>query len=157
VINPAGNLDPAVWERLAFGERVTLPDQGLGMLHHVHANDVAQLFQLAAESPERSAGNAFFAVSPRALTLRGFAEAAAGWFGREAELDYIPLGEYASAVGEMNAQITTDHVSHSHAMSIEKASRMLGYAPAHTSLQATREAVVWLNDNGAFGRRLEFA
>ena len=52
VINPAGNLDPSVWERLAFGERVTLPDEGLGMLHHVHADDVAQLFQLAVEHPE---------------------------------------------------------------------------------------------------------
>lgn len=39
-------------------------------------------------------------------------------------------------------------------MSIEKAKLMLGYAPAHTSLQATREAVAWLNESGAFGRRL---
>lgn len=154
VINPAGNLDPAVWELLASGGRVVLPDQGLGMLHHVHANDVAQLFQLAVENPERSAGNAFFAVSPRALTLRGFAEAAAAWFGRQANLAYIPLSEYASAVGEENARVTADHVSRSHAMSIEKAKLMLGYAPAHTSLQATREAGAWLNENGAFSRRL---
>lgn len=155
VINPAGNLDPSVWERLAFGEPVTLPDEGLGMLHHVHADDVAQLFQLAVEHPE-AAGNAFFAVSPRALTLRGFAEAAAAWFGQQARLDYIPLSEYASAVGEEHARATVEHVSRSHAMSIEKAQRMLGYSPAYTSLEATREAVEWLNDHDAFGRRLQF-
>ena len=155
VINPAGNLDPSVWERLAFGEPVPLPDEGLGMLHHVHADDVAQLFQLAVEHPE-AAGNAFFAVSPRALTLRGFAEAAAAWFGQQARLDYIPLSEYASAVGEEHARATVEHVSRSHAMSIEKGQRMLGYFPAYTSLEATREAVEWLNDHGAFGRRLRF-
>lgn len=155
VINPAGNLDPSVWERLAFGEPVTLPDEGLGMLHHVHADDVAQLFQLAVEHPE-AAGNAFFAVSPRALTLRGFAEAAAAWFGQQARLEYIPLSEYASAVGEEHARATVEHVSRSHAMSIEKGQRMLGYSPAYTSLEATREAVEWLNDHDAFGRRLPF-
>lgn len=155
VINPAANLDPSVWERLAFGEPVTLPDEGLGMLHHVHADDVAQLFQLAVEHPE-AAGNAFFAVSPRALTLRGFAEAAAAWFGQQARLDYIPLSEYASAVGEEHARATVEHVSRSHAMSIEKGQRMLGYSPAYTSLEATRESVEWLNDQDAFGRRLQF-
>lgn len=155
VINPAGNLDPSVWERLAFGESVTLPDEGLGMLHHVHADDVAQLFQLAVEHPE-AAGNAFFAVSPRALTLRGFADAAAAWFGQQARLDYIPLSEYASAVGEERARATVEHVSRSHAMSIEKGQRMLGYSPAYTSLEATRESVEWLNDHDAFGRRLQF-
>ena len=42
-------------------------------------------------------------------------------------------------------------------MSIKKAGRMLGYSPAYSSLQAAREAVEWLNDNGAFARRLPFA
>ena len=82
---------------------------------------------------------------------------AAGWFGREARLGYIPLSEYASAVGEEHAQTTVEHVARSHAMSIKKAGRMLGYSPAYSSLQAAREAVEWLNDNGAFARRLPFA
>ncbi|MHA7984409.1 NAD-dependent epimerase/dehydratase family protein [Rathayibacter sp. CAU 1779] len=157
VINPAGNLDPAVWESLAFGEVLVLPDQGLGILHHVHADDVAQLFQLAVEQPDAAAGQAFFAVSPRALTLRGFARAAAGWFGRDAELEYMPLAEYASAVGPENALTTTEHVSRSQAMSDGKARRMLGYTPAYTSLAATREAVEWLDTNDRFGRRLPFS
>ncbi|WP_243065126.1 NAD-dependent epimerase/dehydratase family protein [Humibacter sp. RRB41] len=156
VINPAGNLDPLVWERLAFGERVILPDSGLGMLHHVHADDVAQLFELAVASGPDVGGNAFFAVSASALTLRGFAEAAAGWFGHTANLGYVPLAELASATSEQNAATTIEHVARSHAMSIDKARRMLGYRPAYTSLEATREAVGWLNGNGAFERRLAF-
>ncbi len=156
VINPAGNLDPEVWERLARGDRVVLPDQGLGLLNHVHADDVAQLFQLAVEHPDAASGNAFFAVAERALTLRGFAAAAAGWFGRDADLEYIPLAEYASVTAPRHAQTTIEHVSRSHVMSIDKARRTLGYSPAHTSLEATREAVEWLNEHRAFTRGLEF-
>ena len=47
VITPAGNLDPAVWTALATGQPLALPDHGLGVLHHVHADDVAQAFELA--------------------------------------------------------------------------------------------------------------
>src|SRR5262249_16346219 len=47
VITPAGNLDADVWRRLAVGEPVALPALGLGVLHHVHADDVAQAFEKA--------------------------------------------------------------------------------------------------------------
>src|SRR5215469_7923137 len=46
VITPAGNLDPAAWTALATGRPLALPDHGLGVLHHVHADDVAQAFEL---------------------------------------------------------------------------------------------------------------
>ena len=51
VITPAGNLDPDVWRRLATGEPLALPDLGLGVLHHVHADDVAQAFERALTRP----------------------------------------------------------------------------------------------------------
>jgi nucleoside-diphosphate-sugar epimerase len=41
VITPAGNLNPATWTALATGRPLALPDNGLGVLHHVHADDVA--------------------------------------------------------------------------------------------------------------------
>src|SRR4029077_15935849 len=51
VITPAGNLDPAVWTRLATGQPLPLPDNGLGVLNHVHADDVAQAFERAMSRP----------------------------------------------------------------------------------------------------------
>ena len=51
VITPAGNLDPATWTALATGRPLALPDNGLGVLHHVHADDVAQAFELALSRP----------------------------------------------------------------------------------------------------------
>src|SRR3984957_8492653 len=52
VITPAGNLDPSVWTTLATGAPLPLPDHGLGVLNHVHADDVAQAFERALTRPE---------------------------------------------------------------------------------------------------------
>lgn len=143
-INPAGNLNPAVFEKLARGEELALPDQGLGMLHHVHAADVAQAFLKSMARWNTSVGEAFHVVSPAALTLRGYAQAVASWFGREAVLKFVPWDEWKKSVSEKDAQATWDHISRSPCASIDKARRMLEYQPRYTSLEAIREAVAWL-------------
>ena len=152
IINPQGNLEASVWEKLAHGERVVLPGFGLETLHHVHADDVAQAFQLAIERGADAlaglSGQAYHVVSDRALTLRGFADAVAGWFGRSAELDFAPWDEFAAAVGPEAAATTLDHVSRSPASSIERARAELDYEPRYTSLEAAREALDWLIANG---------
>jgi nucleoside-diphosphate-sugar epimerase len=72
VITPAGNLDPAVWTRLATGQPLALPDNGLGVLNHVHADDVAQAFERAVSRPA-AIGASFHVVAEQAMTLRGLA------------------------------------------------------------------------------------
>jgi nucleoside-diphosphate-sugar epimerase len=141
VINPQGNLDVGVWERLASGAMLPLPNLGLETVHHVHADDVAQAFALAVEA-ERSEHTEFYnIVSERALTLRGYAEAAAGWFGGQASIEYVPFEEFRGRVAADDAVTSWEHVARSHSMSIQKARDELGYAPAYTSLAAVREAV----------------
>ncbi len=147
-LNPAGHFNVKVFEKLAKGEELILPDMGLATVHHVHADDVAQLFELAMTSWSQSVGESFHAVSPAAVTLRGYAEAVAGWFGREANLKYLPWDEWKKTVSEEDARATYDHVAHSPCASIEKARRLLGYAPRYSSLQGVREAVAWLIANG---------
>ena len=51
VITPVGNLDADVWRQLAVGEAVAMPALGLGVLNHVHADDVAQGFEQALARP----------------------------------------------------------------------------------------------------------
>src|SRR2546430_5042875 len=70
VITPAGNLDPAVWTRLATGRPLALPDNGLGVLNHVHADDAAQAFERAISRPA-AIGASFHVVAEQAMTLRG--------------------------------------------------------------------------------------
>lgn len=148
VVNPAGNFSLEVWERLAAGKPLTLPNFGLETVHHVHPDDVAQAFELALRSPSAAAGESFHVVSERALTLRGFAEAVAGWFGRTADLRFVPFEQFRHQTPPEHAAATWDHISRSPSMSIAKARRLLGYAPRYTSLQAVAEAVRWLQSDG---------
>ena len=147
-LNPAGHFNPKVFEALASGGELTLPDWGLATVHHVHADDVAQAFELALAHWSQAVGESFHVVSPQALTLRGYAEAVAGWFGREANLKYAPWAEWKQTVSEEEASATYDHIAHSPCASIDKARQRLGYAPRYSSLQAVREALAWLIAHG---------
>ena len=147
-INPAGNLDLDVYRRLATGEQVALPNLGMETLHHVHADDVAQSFTAAMTNRSVAVGESFHVVSPAALTLRGFAEAVAGWYGREADLAFLPWDQWRSTVEPGAAQATWDHIAHSPNSSIAKAVRLLDYRPRYSSLEAVREALEWLAARG---------
>ena len=147
VITPAGNLDPDVWRRLATGEPLPLPDLGLGVLHHVHADDVAQAFERALTRPA-AIGSSFHAVSEQAMTLRGLAAGVAAWFGREPVLEFVEWAEFERRVGAEHAGATREHVGRSIAASIDRARGVLGYAPRYSSLQALHEALRWLAANG---------
>jgi nucleoside-diphosphate-sugar epimerase len=147
-LNPAGHFNPAVFARLARGEELLLPNLGLETVHHVHADDVAQAFAQAIANRSSALGESFHVVSPAALTLRGYAEAVAGWFGRAARLRYLPWEEWRATVPEAEAAATWDHIAHSPNCSIAKARRLIDYQPRHSSLQAVRESVGWLIDQG---------
>lgn len=147
-LNPAGHFNTSVFETLARGEELALPNLGMETVHHVHADDVAQAFVRALANWGASVGESFHVVSPQALTLRGYAEAVAGWFGQEAYLSFLPWDEWKSGVSEGDAAGTWDHIAHSPNCSIEKARRLLGYRPRYSSLQAVRESVGWLIENG---------
>jgi nucleoside-diphosphate-sugar epimerase len=116
-------------------------------VHHVHAQDVAQAFWQAIFHWGQAVGESFHVVSPKALTLRGYAEAMAKWFGAEANLSYLPWEQWKETVSEAEAAATWDHIAHSPNCSIKKARRLLDYQPRYTSLQAVQEAVTWLIDN----------
>jgi nucleoside-diphosphate-sugar epimerase len=147
VITPAGNLDPAVWTRLATGEPLALPDHGLGVLHHVHADDVAQAFELALSRPA-AIGDSFHVVAAQAMTLRGLAAGVAGWFGREPVLDFVDWAEFERRGGAEHAQVTREHTFRSITASIDRARETLGYAPRYTSLDSLHEALTWLVADG---------
>jgi nucleoside-diphosphate-sugar epimerase len=147
-INPAGNLDLDVYRRLAEGDEVALPNLGMETLHHVHADDVARSFTAAMAGRAVAVGESFHVVSPAALTLRGFAEAVAGWYGREANLAFLPWEEWRGTVEPAAADLTWDHIAHSPNSGIAKAARLLDHRPRYSSLEAVREALEWLAVNG---------
>ena len=147
VITPAGNLDPSVWTHLATGKPLPLPDHGLGVLHHVHADDVAQAFERALSRPA-AIGSSFHVVAEQSMTLRGLAAGVARWFGQEPALEFVSWPEFEQLVGAEHAQATREHTFRGITASIARAKAVLGYAPRYSSLAALREALAWLVANG---------
>lgn len=146
-LNPAGHFNPEIFGRLARGDLVALPNLGMETVHHVHADDVAQVFSLAIANRNSAIGESFHAVSPAALTLRGYAEAMAAWFGQPVNLTFLPWAEWQRTTSPDDARAAWDHIAHSPNCSIAKAQRLLGYQPRYSSLQGVQEAVRWLIDH----------
>jgi nucleoside-diphosphate-sugar epimerase len=146
VITPAGNLDPDVWRRLATGEPLALPALGLGVLHHVHADDVAQAFERALTRPA-AIGLSVHVAAEQAMTCRGLAAGVAGWFGREPVLDLLDWTDFEERVGPAHAGATRDHIERSITASVDRARSVLGYAPRFSALEALRDSLRWLVDN----------
>jgi nucleoside-diphosphate-sugar epimerase len=147
-IGPLGNLDPGVWHALSSGTEVAIPGLGTELMHHVHADDVAQAFQAAVEHRDAAAGESFNVVASSALTVRGFAEIAAGWFGQSALLRTVGWEEFRAQTTPEFAEQSWEHLVRSHYAAIDKARSLLGFAPAYEPEAAVLEAVRWLIDHG---------
>src|SRR6266550_934993 len=140
-VNPAGHFNPDVFTHIAHGELLELPNEGMETVHHVHADDVAQAFELALSHADDAVGESFHVVSPAPLTLRAYAEAMFEHFGQRPRLEFLPWEEWRQTVTEDEAAATWDHIAHSPHGSIAKARQRLGYAPRYTSLEAVIESV----------------
>ena len=147
-INPAGNFNVEVFANLAAGREVLLPNLGMETLHHVHAADVASAFVRAVKRRDDAVGVSFHVTSSGAVTLRGYAERIAAYFGREPILRFLPWEEWRTHFAEKDARTTWDHIARSPHCSIEKARSLLGYEPRYGSMDAVEESVSWLVRNG---------
>lgn len=148
-IDPQGSRDGVgVYEKLARGEPVYLPDQGTATIHHVHGDDVAQLFERAMTSRGVALGESFSAVAPHAMSLIGCCRAVAAMLGREPNLIFVPLAEMTKHVGERSAAIIREHVTHSPCASIEKGRTLLGYQPRYTIEEIFAESLDYLMESG---------
>jgi nucleoside-diphosphate-sugar epimerase len=150
-LNPAGNFNPGLFADLASGNEIALPNFGRETVHHVHADDVAQAFVKAMANWSNAVGESFHVVSPAAVTLAGYAESVASWYGQEARIRFLPWEEWRASVSDKEAKITWDHIARSPNCSIRKAQRLLDYQPRYRSLEAVRESVSWLFANGVIG------
>jgi nucleoside-diphosphate-sugar epimerase len=143
-IGPLGNLDPTVWHALSAGRPLKVPGSGTEMMHHVHADDVAQAFEKAVEHRDSAAGEDFNIVAPTALSVRGYAEIAASWFGHAATLESVSWEQFRELTTPEYADSSWGHLHRSHCFTIEKARTLLGYAPRYEPEQAVLESLRWL-------------
>lgn len=145
---PRGNSDPSVFSLVARGEELILPNLGLEMVHHVHADDVAQWIIRAIDNRAATVGEVFNTVSEQAVTLRGYAEAVYKWFGKEPRLSFAPMDKWLDGLDDEFRENSRGHVIRSSCHSIEKSRKRLGYSPRYTSLEAVHESVLALIETG---------
>ena len=147
-INPQANANPDVFSQIARGEELVLPNLGLEMVHHVHADDVAQWIIRAIEQRAASIGEIFNTVSAHALTLRGYAEAMYRWFEQESRLSFAPFDQWKLVLTESDAHSSWGHIMRSSCVSIEKSRQRLGYQPRFSSLESIQQSVKALIASG---------
>jgi nucleoside-diphosphate-sugar epimerase len=148
-VDPQGTRNgTAVYQKLATGQPITLPNQGVSTLAHVHGDDVGQVFQLAIEHRTAAVGESFSATAPYALMLKACAETVARYFGQTANLEYRPLEEMDHVVDAEAYRIMCENVRYSPCCSIEKAQRVLGYSPRYTTEQIYGECLEYLLETG---------
>jgi nucleoside-diphosphate-sugar epimerase len=144
-----GNLDETVFQRIAEGAEITLPNFGLETLHHVHAEDVAQVFMRAIEHRNRAIGESFHAVSAESITLAAYAKAMYRWFGKEPQIRFLPWEEWRALQNHKDyLEASYLHIARSSCYSIEKARHLIGYAPKHTILETLEESVAGMVRRG---------
>ena len=125
-INPQGNLDFSVFEKIKKGEKIVLPYNGLSTIQHIHSYDLARIIIATINKQEVSNGQAFIAVAEKAMTLRAITEKTFEYFNQTPNIEYLEWEDFKKAVGDQNALVTLDHVSHSPCCTVEKAKRLLG-------------------------------
>ncbi len=146
-LGPVANFSPEVWWNLSAGLPVGVPGSGAELIHHVHADDVAQGFERAIACRDAASGEDFHVVAATALNVRGYATHAAGWFGQQAMLQSVSWDEFRAVATPEEANDSWEHLTRSHCLSIAKAQTLLGYAPRYEPDEAVLESIRWLIEN----------
>ncbi|NLR31556.1 NAD-dependent epimerase/dehydratase family protein [Levilactobacillus tujiorum] len=148
IINPEGNQNSQVFQDIADGKQITLPNFGMETLHHVHASDVAQQFVDAVQHRNQALGESFHAVSSNSITLYGYAQLMYHFFHQEAKIDFLPWPDW---VAKLDSPVDSDktyyHIARSGQYSIENAQKLIGYHP-----QYSVEETIELSVQGAVNR-----
>ncbi len=142
IINPWGNTSMRVFQDIADGKEIALPNFGQEILHHVHGYDVAQVFFKAITHRNQALGEAFDAEAATHITLYGFAKHLYEYFGRKPKIKFLPWPEWCRYEGNPEeCAHTYYHIARSGAFSIEKARRLLEYEPKYTCIETIDLAV----------------
>ncbi|WP_086444095.1 NAD-dependent epimerase/dehydratase family protein [Candidatus Enterococcus lemimoniae] len=148
IINPLANHDPEIFQKIANGEVIYLPNFGMETLHHVHASDVAQIFVDAIKHRESALGESFHAVAEDSLTLFGYAQATYHYFKKEPKIKFLSWEKWCEFINnEDYIDKTYFHIARSGKYSIENAKDRINYSPEYSTLEVIEESLKSYIDN----------
>ncbi|GEK90029.1 Nucleoside-diphosphate-sugar epimerase [Alkalibacterium putridalgicola] len=149
IITPLGYGDDSVFQTIADGKEINLPNLGMETLHPVHAEDVAQLFVAAMNHRIQALGENFYAVSEDSLTLYGYAMAMYRFFGQEPKVGFLLWDKWSEHVAdEKQVNVAYLHLARSGHFSIDNARKLLDFQPRYTATQVVEASVQSYIDRG---------
>lgn len=149
IINPLGNTDFSVFQKIANGQEIYLPNLGMETLHHVHGDDVAQMFYQAINHRNQALGESFHAVERESMTLYGYAKAMYRYFNQEPKIKFLSWEKWCKYVNDDELiDHTYYHIARSGEYSIENAQKLLEYSPKYTTLETVEQAVASYIERG---------
>lgn len=139
-----GGRDADMHKAQKNGEKIYLPDGAEALISPTDAYDLAMLFVLAAEKPEKS-GNQLFNVGPgRALTMTEFVRAYSDIYGSRNEIEYVSWDKYKN---EISPSIGNWWHFYAHMCPDDsKARELLGYKQKYSTEESMERAVKWMYD-----------
>ncbi len=144
-INPQGNVNQEVYEKIVRGEEIFLPEDGLATLQHIHSSDLANILVACLEKQDVSCGEAFIAVAERAETLKEISENLFKRYGHEPKIAYRTWQDFQKAVSKDDFEATFEHASYSPNCSVEKAKKLLGVKIEYTIDEILGEYIDYQN------------
>ena len=149
IINPWGGLDYRPFQIIANGDTIFLPNFGQETLHHIHGEDVAQLFFKAISRRNQALGEVFNAVSGGSITLYGYAKLLFDYFGKEVKIEFKPWNEFCEYVGnKKETDMGYKHLIRSGYFNYDKEEKLLGFRPKYTNIETIIAAVKSYVDRG---------
>ncbi|EOH93066.1 NAD-dependent epimerase/dehydratase family protein [Enterococcus pallens] len=141
-INPLGNEDSKVFQTIAEGGKIYLPNFGMETLHHVHASDVAQMFVDAVNHRNQAVGESFHAVAEESLTLYGYATLMYQFFNRDPKIEFLSWEKWCEYIDdEYHIDKTYYHIARSGYYSIENAKNLIGYSPKYKTSDVVEDSL----------------
>lgn len=142
IINCWGNGSLRVFQDIADGKEIFLPNFGMETLHHVHGEDVAQMFVKCIINREKAVGQIFNVVSEQSITLYGYAQILFKYFKKEEKIGFKDWKEWCEYEGnEEECKSSYLHMARSGTYSLEKEKRLVDYKPIHTNVETIISAV----------------
>jgi nucleoside-diphosphate-sugar epimerase len=124
IMNPQATTDLTLFQKIADGEEIILPNFGMETLHHVHAHDVARMFVNAIQHRNQALGESFHAVAEKSLTLYGYALTVYRYFNQESKIKFLPWDKWCAYIdNDAYVDHSYHHLARSGQYSIENAKK----------------------------------
>lgn len=155
IINPQGNDNQQVFQDIADGKGIILPNLGMETLHHVHASDVAQQFVDAIQHRNQALGESFHAVAADSITLYGYARLLYQFFQQDPKISFLPWPEWVAKLNSpVDSEKTYYHIARSGQYSIANAQQLIGYQPQYSVTEAITLSIQGAVDRGTIQEKV---